>query len=98
MGFSPPTRLFEAAGAGGCLITDAWAGIEAFLEPGREVLVARNGDEVREIVGRLTPGRARAIGHAALARLRAEHTYAHRAAEVEAILSGCGSTPLEAVS
>ncbi len=33
-GFSPATRVFEAAGAGACLITDAWAGIELFLEPG----------------------------------------------------------------
>ena len=42
-GFSPPTRLFEVAGAGGCLITDAWDGIELFLTPGSEVLVARDG-------------------------------------------------------
>ena len=39
-GFSPATRVFEAAGAGACLITDAWEGIEMFLEPEREVLVA----------------------------------------------------------
>ena len=45
-GFSPATRVFEAAGAGACLITDAWEGIELFLEPGREVLVARDGAEV----------------------------------------------------
>ncbi|HYG69698.1 MAG TPA: glycosyltransferase, partial [Anaeromyxobacteraceae bacterium] len=37
-GFSPATRVFEAAGAGGCLITDAWEGIEQFLEPDVEVL------------------------------------------------------------
>jgi spore maturation protein CgeB len=42
-GFSPPTRVFEAAGAGACLLTDRWDGIEAFLEPGREVLVAGGG-------------------------------------------------------
>jgi spore maturation protein CgeB len=34
-GFSPATRVFEAAGAGACLITDVWNGIEQFLEPGR---------------------------------------------------------------
>src|SRR5256885_16320921 len=27
VGFSPPTRVFEAAGASACLITDQWAGI-----------------------------------------------------------------------
>ncbi|MDI6837564.1 MAG: glycosyltransferase, partial [Rhizobiaceae bacterium] len=42
-GFSPATRVFEAAGAGACLITDAWEGIELFLVPGEEVLVARDG-------------------------------------------------------
>ena len=30
-GFSPATRVFEAAGAGACLITDDWEGIELFL-------------------------------------------------------------------
>jgi spore maturation protein CgeB len=33
IGFSPATRVFEAAGAGACLITDAWEGIEMFLKP-----------------------------------------------------------------
>jgi len=33
-GFSPPTRVFEAAGAGACLMTDDWEGIELFLDPG----------------------------------------------------------------
>ncbi|MCL4194128.1 MAG: glycosyltransferase [Thermoguttaceae bacterium] len=87
-GFSPATRVFEAAGAAACLITDAWVGLEQFLEPGREVLVARDGEEVAEHVARLSPERARAIGHAALRRVHAQHTYAHRAAEVEKILTG----------
>ena len=43
IGFSPATRVFEAAGAGACLITDAWEGIELFLEPDAEILVARDG-------------------------------------------------------
>ncbi len=33
VGFSPPTRVFEAAGAGACLITDQWDGIEMFFDP-----------------------------------------------------------------
>jgi spore maturation protein CgeB len=88
VGFSPPTRLFEAAGAGGCLITDAWDGIEQFLEPGREVLVADSGEAVLDLLSTLTRSRARQIGQAARARLLAEHTYAHRAAAVEAVLLG----------
>jgi spore maturation protein CgeB len=87
-GFSPATRVFEAAGAGACLITDAWEGIEFFLTPGREVLVASSGEEVADHVRALTPERAREIGHAARRRVLAEHTYARRAAEVEAVLEG----------
>jgi spore maturation protein CgeB len=86
-GWSPATRIFEAAGAGACLITDAWKGIDAFLEPGREILVAQSGDEVAALVEALTPERARQVGDAARARVLAEHTYAHRAAQVVRTLS-----------
>ena len=86
-GFSPATRVFEAAGAGACLITDAWEGIELFLEPGLEVLTAVNGDDVAEIVGALRPDRARLIGAAATARVLAEHTYDRRVEQLEALLA-----------
>jgi spore maturation protein CgeB len=82
-GYSPPTRVFEAAGAAACLITDDWVGIETFLEPGRECLVARNGDEVVEHLRALTPERARNIGRAAYSRILGSHTYDRRAAQVE---------------
>ena len=81
-GFSPPGGVFEAAGAGACLITDKWEGIELFLEPNREVLVAGNGEEVAEHLAQLTPEKARQIGRAAHARVLAAHTYAHRAAQL----------------
>ena len=58
IGFSPATRVFEAAGAGGCLITDAWEGIELFLQPDEEVLVARDGADVAAHLAALTPARA----------------------------------------
>jgi spore maturation protein CgeB len=86
-GFSPATRVFEAAGAGACLITDAWEGVELFLEPGSEVLVARDGAEVAALLDDLDAGRARAMGEAALERVRAEHTYAQRAELVEQVLA-----------
>ncbi|HEU5068502.1 MAG TPA: glycosyltransferase [Sphingomicrobium sp.] len=86
IGFSPATRVFEAAGAAACLITDAWEGIELFLEPDKEVLVARDGRDVADHVAALTPERARDIGQAALKRVLSEHTYAHRGAEVDQIL------------
>jgi spore maturation protein CgeB len=87
-GFSPATRVFEAAGSAACLITDAWKGIELFLEPGREVLVAHNGQEVAAHLDGLDAPTARRIGEAAHRRVLAEHTYAHRAAQLEALLEG----------
>src|SRR4051794_29144762 len=64
-GYSPATRVFEAAGAAACLITDEWTGVDEFFEPGREILVAADGEEVMEHLRALTPTRARSIGEAA---------------------------------
>jgi spore maturation protein CgeB len=87
-GYSPATRVFEAAGAGACVITDAWEGIAMFFEPGREILVAENGPGVAEIFARLTADDARRIGAAARSRALAEHTYARRVQLVESVLAG----------
>ena len=87
IGFSPATRVFEAAGAGACLITDAWEGIEEFLEPGKEVLIANSGEEVAEILESLTANKAAAIGKAALKKVRAEHTYTIRAKKLVKVLN-----------
>ena len=86
VGFSPATRVFEAAGAGACLITDAWEGVELFLAPDDEVLVARDGQDVIEHLAGLTPERARAIGEAARQRVLAEHTYSRRGVEVDSLI------------
>lgn len=91
-GYSPTSRLFEAAGVGACLITDAWEGVEHFLEPGRECLVAQDGLEVAEGVLCLTDEGVRDLGRAARRRVLAEHTYAHRARLVER-LWGYVATP-----
>ncbi len=85
-GFSPATRVFEAAGAAACIITDYWLGIDFFFEPEKEILVVRCGDEVEEQVRTLSHARARAIGDAAYKRVLTQHTYAHRAAQLEGIL------------
>jgi spore maturation protein CgeB len=85
-GFSPATRVFEACGAGACLMTDAWVGLEMFLKEGEEVLVARDGQDVAEQLAALTPMRARAIGEAGRRRILAGHTYSIRGAEVDTLL------------
>ena len=86
-GFSPATRVFEAAGAGACLITDAWEGVELFLEPGREVLVAHSGADVAHQLRSLEPSTAESIGQAGRERVLAEHTYEKRAELVDSLLS-----------
>jgi spore maturation protein CgeB len=88
VGYSPATRIFEAAGAGACMITDAFEGLEGFLEPGREILVAENGGDVVRYLRTVSEQRGREIGAAAMRRVVAEHTYAQRAAQVDEILAG----------
>jgi spore maturation protein CgeB len=85
-GFSPATRVFEAAGAATCLITDAWEGIDSFLQPEEEILVAYSGADVARAVRELSPERARMIGEAARKRVLADHTYERRGALVQSIL------------
>ncbi|MFL5514367.1 MAG: glycosyltransferase [Gemmatimonadales bacterium] len=92
-GFSPPTRVFEAAGAGACLLTDHWEGIELFLEPDREVIVAQSGVQVAERLGGLSPSKARELGRAAQQRILAENTYDHRAEQVEELLDARRPAP-----
>jgi spore maturation protein CgeB len=90
-GYCPATRIFEAAGAAACIVTDAWQGLEAFLEPGREILVAWNEGDVIEHVDRYDEQKARKIGANARRRILAEHTYAHRARQLDALLTGSTS-------
>jgi spore maturation protein CgeB len=86
-GYSPPTRVFEAAGCGSCVLTDAWEGIPTFFEPGREILVAHSADEIVNQLRTTSPERAQAIGQAARRRVLCDHTYTRRAAELDRALT-----------
>ncbi|HEY3928619.1 MAG TPA: glycosyltransferase [Candidatus Koribacter sp.] len=90
VGFSPPTRVFEAAGAGSCLITDAWQGIECFFEPGKEILVASTPDEIVHLLRTVSARKARQIGEAMRVRALREHLYAQRARQAMEILGNIG--------
>jgi spore maturation protein CgeB len=96
VGFSPATRVFEAAGAAACLITDAWTGLDMFLKEGEEVLAARDGADVAAHLEALTPERARRIGRAARTRILAGHTYEQRGRQVDALLREQASRRREA--
>jgi spore maturation protein CgeB len=85
-GYSPATRMFEAAGAAACQVTDEWVGIEEFFAPSEEILVAANAEDVAMLVRSTSDEDARRIGEAARRRAVADHSYAHRAALLDSIL------------
>jgi spore maturation protein CgeB len=87
VGFSPPTRVFEAAGSAACVITDAWTGVEMFFEPDEEILVAHSAVDIIRFLRTIDPGHARQIGESMRQRALREHTYCQRAMEVDQILS-----------
>ena len=86
VGFSPPTRVFEAAGAGACLITDHWTGIETFFEPGREILVAASAEEVVHYLRNIREAEAGKIGDNMRGRALQDHTYRLRARQFHEIV------------
>ena len=88
VGFSPPTRIFEAAGAGACVVTDHWSGIDQFFAPGREILVASSADEIVDHLRACSQESAREIGNNMRERALSEHTYALRAKEFNSIVNG----------
>jgi spore maturation protein CgeB len=81
-GWSPSVRLFEAAACGVPVISDWWDGLDAFFEPGHEILVAETADDV---LRHLREG-DRAIGLRARRRVLAAHTAGHRAQELEELV------------
>jgi spore maturation protein CgeB len=83
LGWSPPTRVFEAAGCGSCVITDAWTGVEHFFEPGREILVAASADDLVGHLRSVDAAAAALIGGAARRRVLRDHTYGARAVILE---------------
>jgi spore maturation protein CgeB len=82
-GWSPSVRLFEAAACAVPVISDAWAGLETFFDPGSEIVIAERTEDVVAALASTTRAQGRAIGRRARARVLAEHTADHRAAQFE---------------
>ena len=82
-GWSPSVRLFEAAACGVPAISDWWDGLDAFFEPGLEILVARDTDEVVRHLRSTSAEERRDIGARARSRVLAEHTPRRRAEQLE---------------
>lgn len=85
-GFSPATRVFEAAGAASCIITDYWKGIEEFFTPNSEIWVAKNTQDMIALLKWLDDEEAKKTGNEALKKVLAKHTYEKRAEQVKSIL------------
>jgi spore maturation protein CgeB len=82
-GWSPSVRLFEAAACGVPIISDVWPGIDEFLAPGREILIARSTEDVVRCLREILPGKRMQVAAAARARVLSSHTAAQRAIEFE---------------
>ena len=90
-GWSPSVRLFEAAACGTPVISDYWEGLEEFFEPGREILIAKDADDVAAILHDVPDDERAAIGSRARSRVMARHTAVHRAEELEAFTAEAGA-------
>jgi spore maturation protein CgeB len=98
VGFSPPTRVFEAAGAGACLITDFWTGIEQFFAPGKEILVASCAEDIVRLLKETSVEQSSVIGCAMRSRALRDHTYALRAREFHNLIAREASSSRAAAS
>ena len=87
MGWCPSGRLFEAAACGVPILSDQWPGLEAFFEPGREILVASTTAEALDALT-LEDGTLAEIASRARERAMDEHSAARRAAEMVAAFEG----------
>jgi spore maturation protein CgeB len=95
MGWCPSGRLFEAAACGAAILTDEWEGLDAFFEPGREILVARSGDDTVDGLG-LTDRELRDLARAGRERTLSEHTSDRRAITLERALESARRAPAPA--
>ncbi len=86
-GYSPSVRLFEAACCGVPIISDWWAGLDAFFTPNEEILIARDARDVLRLLRAMPDARRRAVADAARARVLGAHTGDHRAAELESYVA-----------
>jgi spore maturation protein CgeB len=85
MGWCPSGRLFEAAACGTPILSDWWEGLDAFFEPGRDILVTHTAEQVVAALD-LTPAERAAFARRARERTLDEHTATRRAREIVAVL------------
>jgi spore maturation protein CgeB len=82
-GYSPSVRLFEAAACGATIVSDNWPGLDQFLTPGKEILLASSTSDAQRYLSDIDSSELWRIGNNARQRVLAEHSSEHRAAEFE---------------
>ena len=73
-GYSPASRMFEAASCGACIVSDRWPGVEKVFTPGEEMLLASGGTEVSALLQGLATSTLKRIGTAARRRVEKDYT------------------------
>ena len=86
--FASNMRLFETTGVGACLVTDWKENLHEFFEPDKEVVIYNNADECVEKVKWLLehPKEREETAKAGQLRTLKEHTFTHRAAQLDEII------------
>ena len=90
-GYCPSGRFFEAAACGTPIVTDWFPGLESFFEPGVEVLVAHDAEEVLHGLDRSDVD-LRGMARRARERTLEEHTGYQRALTLLAAFESARST------
>ncbi|WP_458096300.1 CgeB family protein [Roseomonas sp. WA12] len=90
-GWCPSGRLFEAAACGVAILSDWWEGLDAFFEPGREILIAHTTEDALAAIDRSDEELA-LIARRGRERVLAEHTAQRRAREMVAAIESASVT------
>jgi spore maturation protein CgeB len=91
-GWSPSVRLFEAAACDCPVISDNWAGLDAFFSPGDAIHVARKTQDVCQILTVTDEQQRSAVAERARNLVLQAHTGTARARDLLRCLSTIGDT------
>lgn len=94
LGYCPSAQLFEAAACGVPILSDPWEGLRLFFEPGTEILVGADAQDVISAM-ELPDAELAQIARRARERVFDEHTVAHRAQHLEVVLDYSVRVPEE---
>lgn len=85
---SSSSRPFELASMGCCIVGNPYEGVEAWFEPGKEIIIVHSSEEAVDRYRYLLSHEMerKRIAGAAMARVHKQHTMRHRARELVQIL------------